>query len=132
MSRQIFFCSVGGYDTHGDQLTAHANLLNELNAALGLARANGLDAGCDAVVGQLASFKHDLGAGDRARIDTYMDNIRELERRIRIAMENSIKEPTADVPFGLPESKHVHFRLMYRFPTKNLSRAFSIFSRLFV
>jgi uncharacterized protein (DUF1501 family) len=34
MSRQIFFCSVGGYDTHGDQLTAHANLLNELNAAL--------------------------------------------------------------------------------------------------
>jgi uncharacterized protein (DUF1501 family) len=34
MSRQIFFCSVGGYDTHGDQLTAHANLMNELNAAL--------------------------------------------------------------------------------------------------
>jgi len=34
MSRQIFFCSVGGYDTHGDQLTAHANLLTELNNAL--------------------------------------------------------------------------------------------------
>lgn len=34
MSRQIFFCSVGGYDTHGDQLTAHASLLTELNAAL--------------------------------------------------------------------------------------------------
>ena len=40
----------------------------------------------DAVVGQLASFKLDLGAGDRARIDTYLENIRELERRIRIAM----------------------------------------------
>ena len=26
---------------------------------------------------------------------------------------NSVKEPTDDVPFGLPESKHVHFRLMY-------------------
>jgi uncharacterized protein (DUF1501 family) len=34
MSRQVFFCSVGGYDTHGDQLTAHANLLTELNTAL--------------------------------------------------------------------------------------------------
>jgi uncharacterized protein DUF1552 len=67
----------------------------------------------DAVVDQLAAFKHDLGAGDTARIDAYTDNIRELERRIRIAMENSIKEPSADVPFGLPESKHVHFRLMY-------------------
>jgi len=67
----------------------------------------------DAVVGELAAFKHDLGAGDKARIDTYTDNIRELERRIRIAMENSIKEPSADVPFGLPDSKHAHFRLMY-------------------
>jgi len=67
----------------------------------------------DAVVGQLAAFKRDLGTADKARVDTYADNIRELERRIRIAMENSIKEPTADVPFGLPDSKHVHFRLMY-------------------
>jgi len=67
----------------------------------------------DAVVGQLGSFKSSLGAGDRARIDMYVDNIRELERRIRIAMENAVKEPSADVPFGLPESKHLHFRLMY-------------------
>src|SRR5437773_445521 len=67
----------------------------------------------DAVVGQLAAFKRDLGTGDKARIDTYVDNIRELERRIRIAMEHSIEEATADVPFGLPDSKHVHFRLMY-------------------
>ncbi len=28
-------------------------------------------------------------------------------------MNNSMKEPNVDVPFGLPESKHVHFRLMY-------------------
>jgi uncharacterized protein DUF1552 len=67
----------------------------------------------DAVVGQLGSFKANLGAGDKARIDTYVDNIRELERRIRIAMDNSVKEPSADIPFGLPESSHLHFRLMY-------------------
>jgi uncharacterized protein (DUF1501 family) len=30
-NRQIFFASVGGYDTHGDQLVSHANLLNELS-----------------------------------------------------------------------------------------------------
>ena len=34
MRRQIFFCSVQGYDTHGDQLTAHANLLTELSQGL--------------------------------------------------------------------------------------------------
>jgi uncharacterized protein (DUF1501 family) len=33
-NRQIFFASVGGYDTHGDQLVAHNNLLNELSEAL--------------------------------------------------------------------------------------------------
>lgn len=32
--RQIFFASVGGYDTHGDQLTTHANLLNELSEGI--------------------------------------------------------------------------------------------------
>jgi len=67
----------------------------------------------DAVVGQLGAFKNDLGAGDRERVDKYVDNIRELERRIHISMENSVKEPSSDVPFGLPESKHAHFRLMY-------------------
>src|SRR5688572_17576155 len=67
----------------------------------------------DSVTRELGGFKRDLSAGDKVRIDTYVDNIRELERRIRIAMNNSMKEPSGDVPFGLPESKHVHFRLMY-------------------
>jgi uncharacterized protein (DUF1501 family) len=34
MQRQIFFVSVGGYDTHGDQLTAQANLLIELSQGM--------------------------------------------------------------------------------------------------
>ena len=34
MQRQIFFCSVGGYDTHGDQLTGQGNLFTELSQAL--------------------------------------------------------------------------------------------------
>src|SRR5688572_33401753 len=28
-------------------------------------------------------------------------------------MDNAVKEPSSDVPFGLPESRHAHFRLMY-------------------
>lgn len=34
MQRQIFFCSVGGYDTHGDQLTGQGNLFTELSQGL--------------------------------------------------------------------------------------------------
>ena len=43
----------------------------------------------------------------------YVDNIRELERRIKIAMSNAVKEPESDIPFGLPQNRHEHFRLMY-------------------
>src|SRR6187397_1906957 len=57
----------------------------------------------DAVVGQLGAFKTSLGVGDKARIDSYVENIRELERRIKIAMSNAVKEPEGDVPFGLPQ-----------------------------
>ena len=67
----------------------------------------------DSVTRELGSLKKDLDAGDRARLDTYLENIHELERRIKIATRESTQELSMDVPFGLPESKHVHFRLMY-------------------
>lgn len=34
MRRQIYFCSVGGYDTHANELTAQANLLTELSQCM--------------------------------------------------------------------------------------------------
>ena len=34
MNRQVFFCSVGGFDTHHDQLPEQAGLLGELSQAL--------------------------------------------------------------------------------------------------
>lgn len=35
MRRQIFFCSVGGYDTHSNELASQANLLAELSQCMG-------------------------------------------------------------------------------------------------
>ena len=67
----------------------------------------------DSVTHELGAFKKDLSAGDRRRVDEYTDNIRELERRINIATGRSVKEPTAEIPFGIPESNYVHFQLMY-------------------
>ena len=67
----------------------------------------------DSVTRELTFFKRDLGTGDKSRLDTYTENIREIERRINIAMSRSVKEPSAEIPFGLPDNKHVHFRLMY-------------------
>ncbi len=67
----------------------------------------------DSVTQEIAFFKRPLGASDKQRLDTYLENIREIERRIRIAMESTVKEPNEEIPFGLPENKHVHYRLMY-------------------
>ena len=67
----------------------------------------------DSVTHELADFKQGLGAGDRTRLDDYLENVRELERRIRIATSNPEVELSGEVPFGIPESKDVHFKLMY-------------------
>jgi hypothetical protein len=67
----------------------------------------------DSVTHQLPTLKKTLGPGDQARLDSYLENISEIERRIKIAMSRSVKEPSTEIPFGLPESKHVHYRLMY-------------------
>src|ERR1700674_323389 len=66
----------------------------------------------DSVTQEIAFFKKPLGAGDRSRLDTYLENIREIERHINIAMETTVKEPSEEIPFGSPENKHVHYRLM--------------------
>ena len=67
----------------------------------------------DSVAQEIAFFKKPLGAGDRRRLDTYLENIRELERRIKIAMDKTIQEPSEEIPFGKPENKTAHYRLMY-------------------
>src|SRR3984885_5261272 len=67
----------------------------------------------DSVTQEIAYFKKPLGAGDRSRLETYLDNVREIERRIKIAMDRTVKEPSEEIPFGLPENKTAHYRLMY-------------------
>src|ERR1041385_689595 len=52
----------------------------------------------DSVTHELSHLKKDLGNGDKQRLDTYLENISELERRIKIAMNNSMKEPNVEVP----------------------------------
>ena len=34
VSRQVFFCSIGGFDTHQDELTSHTNLYGQISKAM--------------------------------------------------------------------------------------------------
>lgn len=53
MNRQIFFCSLGGFDTHSDQLNDQGNLLGQVDAALGAFFQATVELG---VAGQVTAF----------------------------------------------------------------------------
>jgi hypothetical protein len=54
-----------------------------------------------------------LGTRDRARVDDYLDHIREVERRIQQAETlNSNRTASIDAPAGIPESFEDHVALM--------------------
>jgi hypothetical protein len=68
----------------------------------------------DSVTHELTSFQKKVGAGDRAKIDSYLENIREIERRLQNVTKNTqVDAPTAEVPFGVPESYDDRVKLMY-------------------
>lgn len=67
----------------------------------------------DSVAHEIPAFKRDLAAVDRATLDSYLEDVREIERRIVNAANNPAAEVSADVPFGVPEQKFDHYRIMY-------------------
>ena len=61
-------------------------------------------------------LQKNLGASDRARLSNYLDDVREIERRIqRIEKYNSSGEARQlpDAPLGVPDSYEEHLRLMF-------------------
>ncbi len=69
----------------------------------------------DGLVHNAAALKKGLSASDRGRVDTYLDNVREIERRIQaIEAYNSsgAKRELPNAPIGVPDSWEEHVKLM--------------------
>jgi hypothetical protein len=63
-----------------------------------------------------ARLKSQLGAADRARLSQYLDEVREIERRIqKVEQQNSSGEPRElpEAPIGVPDSFAEHVKLMF-------------------
>lgn len=69
----------------------------------------------DSVTQSLARFKKGLDAGDRARLDEYETDIREIERRLELAKKSSGQANTDGfvAPAGVPESFDEHVKLHF-------------------
>ena len=69
----------------------------------------------DSVTDDMTRLVRSLGASDRARVDQYVDSVREVERRIQRA-EAQAGESTftlPDRPVGIPETYDEHARLLF-------------------
>ena len=67
----------------------------------------------DAVGAELADLGRVIGPGDQIKLDEYLDALRDVERRIRMAEEQSARElPVVDQPVGVPNDYQEHARLM--------------------
>lgn len=68
----------------------------------------------DAVSGEASSLKKTLPTGDRHRLDQYLTDVREIERRIQQAsrqLSGDIRLPAA--PVGIPADFEDHIKLMF-------------------
>ena len=67
-------------------------------------------------LGDAVAPEQELGAADRARLADYLEDVREIERRIqRVEAQNSSGEPRElpGAPIGVPDSFEEHVKLMF-------------------
>ena len=69
----------------------------------------------DAVADSAKDLRRNLGARDQAKLVEYMENVREIERRIVQAdkQRNEYKLEAPETPIGVPEVWEEHARLMF-------------------
>jgi hypothetical protein len=68
----------------------------------------------DSLTASLSRLRRDVSAPDRERLDTYEENVREIERRLAIAMKASDVAPSdMPVPVGVPQTFDEHIKLQF-------------------
>jgi len=70
----------------------------------------------DWMTARVAQLKQELGPTDRVRMERYLDNIREIERRIQRVEERNLSGEPRELPAapaGVPDSFDEHAKLMF-------------------
>ena len=87
----------------------------------------------DWITGRIAQLRRELGPNDIQRLDRYLDNVREIERRIqRTEAQNTSGESRElpEAPAGVPDSFEEHTRMMFDLQvlafSSDVTRVFSL------
>jgi hypothetical protein len=68
----------------------------------------------DSVQGSLSRLRSQSSSSDKERLDQYTEDVREIERRLQIAMKASTDAPSdMGVPIGVPQKFDEHIKLQF-------------------
>jgi hypothetical protein len=68
----------------------------------------------DSVLGEVSALQRTLPATDRGRVDQYLDDVREIERRIQQASQQASSDLSLpNAPAGAPKDVEDHIKLMF-------------------
>jgi hypothetical protein len=68
----------------------------------------------DSLTDSLSRLRSEFSGADRERLDDYTQNVREIERRLQIAMKASAVAPESmPVPVGVPQTFDEHIKLQF-------------------
>ena len=68
----------------------------------------------DSINDKIASLRKEISVPDRSRLDSFTENVREIERRLTIAANATTTAPEDfAVPPGIPQSFDEHIKLMF-------------------
>ncbi len=87
---------------------------NSTNTADRLARISKEKSILDDITAEASKMMRSVGAADRARLTEYLDGMRDVERRIQMAEQQSSRElPEMERPDGIPADFVDHLKLMF-------------------
>lgn len=68
----------------------------------------------DSLTGSLSRLRNESSASDKVVLDSYATNVREIERRLQIAMKaSSVAPEDMSVPVGVPQTFDEHIKLQF-------------------
>jgi Protein of unknown function (DUF1552) len=67
----------------------------------------------DSLMAEVARLRRSVAADDRATLGTYLESVRDVERRIQKALAHHGEMPTFTRPAGVPEAFADHAKLMF-------------------
>jgi Protein of unknown function (DUF1552) len=84
------------------------------NPAVRVARLRERASVLDAITDRASSLRASVGSADRTKLDAYLESIREIERGIEKAEEQSARElPLLEQPAGVPDTFEAHVKMLF-------------------